>query len=120
MNETVQAVAHAADSELPREERAREAARLVLHAREYRWVGIYDIGDAEVALIGESGSSARAEALRIRATVAGSLVVVPVLGAESAIVIGTVEVESDRADAFYDADVEFLEECAAVLRPLYD
>jgi len=31
-----------------------------------------------------------------------------------------VEVESDRADAFYDADVEFLEECAAVLRPLYD
>lgn len=120
MNETVQAVARAADSERPRDERTREAARLVLQARGYRWVGIYDVGDAELTLIAETGSSARAEALRIRATVAGSVVVVPVLGAESAIVIGTLEVESDRADAFYDADVEFLEECAAVLRPLYD
>ena len=50
----------------------------------------------------------------------GSEIVVPILGAESGIVIGTVDVESDRTDAFSPDDVAFVEECAAVLRPLYD
>jgi L-methionine (R)-S-oxide reductase len=50
----------------------------------------------------------------------GSETIVPVLGAESGIVIGTLDVESDRVDAFSRDDVAFLEECAAVLRPLYD
>jgi GAF domain-containing protein len=46
--------------------------------------------------------------------------IVPILGAESGIVIGTLDAESDRAGAFSDEDVAFLEECAAMLRPLYD
>jgi len=35
-------------------------------------------------------------------------------------VIGTRGVESDRAGAFSSEDVVFLEDCAAVLRPLFD
>ena len=38
----------------------------------------------------------------------GSEIIVPVLGAESGIVIGTLDVESDRAGAFSEEDVELL------------
>jgi hypothetical protein len=34
-------------------------------------------------------------------------------------VIGTIDVESERANAFDDAAEEFLEKCAIVLRPLF-
>jgi putative methionine-R-sulfoxide reductase with GAF domain len=120
MSEVVQGVARAADSESPRADRARAAAESVRAAHEYRWVGIYDVGDDEFTLIAQAGSSSRDEAMRIRSTVAGSTALVPVLGAESGIVIGMLHVEGDRVDARNDAEIDFLEECAAVLRPLYD
>jgi putative methionine-R-sulfoxide reductase with GAF domain len=50
----------------------------------------------------------------------GSETIVPILGAESGIVIGTLDAQSDRTGAFSAGDVAFLEECAEVLRPLYD
>jgi putative methionine-R-sulfoxide reductase with GAF domain len=120
MNDVIRSLALAADSEKPRSERARAAAEIVRDARSYRWVGIYDAGDEEVALIAQTGTAALDEAARTQAAVISENIVVPVLGAESAIVIGTLNVENDRAHAFSDADIAFLEECAAVLRPLYD
>ena len=121
MNDFVRALARAVDSESPREDRARTAAQLVRDERGYRWVGIYDVGDAESELIGTAGSTAHDEALRTGRSIAGSgCVVVPILGAESGIVIGTLDAECDRPNLFTDADVAFLEQCAAVLRPLYD
>jgi putative methionine-R-sulfoxide reductase with GAF domain len=61
------------------------------------------------------------EAVTTRATVTtDSETVVPVLGAESGIPIGTLDVECARDGAFSDDSVAFLEECAALLRPLYD
>jgi len=115
------ALLHAVDTEAPREERARAAAEIVRSARGYRCVGVYDVDDGEFSLIGASGVTAREEAVDTRVTVASRCVaVVPVLGAESAIVIGTLEVESNGPDGFSNDDVEFLEECAAALRPLYD
>ncbi len=142
-------LALAVDAESPREERARAAVEMVRDARGYRWVGIYDVDDEDVVLIGHTGSSQpehprfavtqglSGEAVRSRATVVsndvardprylvafqgtGSEIVVPVLGAESGIVIGTLDVESDRIGAFSQDDVSFVEECAAALRPLYD
>ncbi len=142
-------LALAVDSESPREQRARAAAEIVRDARGYRWVGIYDVNDEEIVLVGHTGSSLpehprfgigqglSGEAVRSRATVVsndvarnphyletfqgtGSEIVVPILGAESGIVIGTLDVESDRIGAFVQDDVAFVEECAAVLRPLYD
>ncbi|HET6275733.1 MAG TPA: hypothetical protein VFE16_07375 [Candidatus Cybelea sp.] len=120
MSDVVHAVARAADSESPRADRAHAAAETVRNAHGYRWVGIYDVGDDEFTIVAQAGSSSRDEAIRIRSTVAGSTALVPVLGAESGIVIGLLHVESDRVDLRADAEIDFLEECAAVLRPLYD
>jgi L-methionine (R)-S-oxide reductase len=145
----VRAIAAVADTEAPREERARAAAEIIRDARDYRWVGIYDVGDDEISIIGYTGSEppthARfdstqglsGEAVRLRATVVsndvasdpryltafpstGSETIVPILGPESGIAIGTLDAESDRPGAFAGEDVAFLEACAAVLRPLYD
>jgi putative methionine-R-sulfoxide reductase with GAF domain len=133
MRPIVTELAAAVDSEAPREERARVAATIIRNARGYRWVGIYDVGDEQIAVIGYSGSAAPAhpassvaqglsgEVVRARSTqTAGSETIVPILGAESGIVIGALDVESERPGAFAPDDVEFLEDCAAVLRPLYD
>lgn len=138
MNETIaRALLAAIDAETPREDRAQAAARLVRDAGGYRWVGIYDVGDEEVGLIGHSGSTPPAHtrfsitlglsgaAISTRSTVVsddgpGSETIVPILGAESGIVIGTLDAQSDRTGAFSAGDVAFLEECAEVLRPLYD
>lgn len=135
MNEVSRRLARVADSESPRNERARASAEVIREARSYRWVGIYDVGDEEIVLIGHAGvvppahsrfsveQGLSGDAVRGRTTVVnstGSETIVPILGPESGIVIGTLDVESDRTDAFSHDDVAFLEECAAVLRPLYD
>lgn len=133
----VRALAAVADTEAPREDRARAAAEIVRGARDYRWVGIYDVGDEEISAVAYTGSEAPAhtrfdaalglsgEAVRTRMTVVsnastGSEAIVPILGAESGVVIGTLDVERDRAGPFSSEDVVFLEDCAAVLRPLFD
>jgi GAF domain-containing protein len=149
MNDVTRALLAAVDTESPRETRARAAAEIVRDARGFRWVGIYDVGDDELSLIAHTGSQPPAherfsidiglsgDVVRTRATVVsndvaadsryltafestGSEAVVPILGAESGIVIGTLDAESERTRAFSDDDVAFLEECAALLRPLYD
>ena len=133
----IRALAVVADTEAPREDRARAAAEIVRGARDYRSVAIYDVDDEEISAIGYTGSQPPAhprfdvtlgpggEAVRTRMAVAsndatGSEAIVPVLGPESGIVIGALGVESDRTGAFSTEDVAFLEECAAVLRPLFD
>ena len=117
----VAAVLRAVDTEAPRAERAKSAAEIVREARGYQWAGIFDVGDDEIVLIGESGQTARDAAINRADTIAPRIgAVVPVLGAESAIVIGTLEVESDTVITFGTDDVAFLEECAGALRPLYD
>lgn len=114
-------LASAADSESPRDERARAAAELIRKERNYRWVGIYDVDDDEVALIGDAGEKQTNEAARTGATVVGGgEIVVPILGAESGIVIGTLDAQMEEINARVSDDVGFLEDCAAALRPLYD
>lgn len=132
-----------------REVRAEHAAEAVRAARNYRWVGIYDVDDSEIELIGHTGVQAPAyirfpidqglsgEAVRTRETVVcndvasdpryltafgstGSETIVPILGAETGMVIGTLDVESDRRDAFNDDDRSFLEACAQALMPLFE
>jgi putative methionine-R-sulfoxide reductase with GAF domain len=146
---TLRDLAAALDSLDMREVRARKAAEVVRAARNYRWVGIYDVDDDRIELIGHTGvqapvyvefSSAQGlggEAVRTRATVisndvardprylttfesTGSEMIVPILGAESGIAIGTLDVESDRVGAFSDADRDFVERCATALMPLFE
>jgi putative methionine-R-sulfoxide reductase with GAF domain len=115
------ALAQATDDEAPREQRARAAAEIIRNARDYRWVGVYDVGDEEIALIGEAGAAPAHPRFPIsQATVVtGFEASVPILGAESGIVIGALGARSDRG-VFSDDDVAFLEDCASLLRPLYD
>ncbi len=69
MTEFIRELAQTVDSESPRDQRARAAAEIVRSARGYRWVGIYDVGDDEIVLIAEHGSTAVEEAMRTQATV---------------------------------------------------
>src|SRR5207302_10545104 len=38
-----------------REQKARQAAEIIREARNYRWVGIYDVLEAEIAVVGWTG-----------------------------------------------------------------
>lgn len=132
MKDVIASLRSAVDSEAPREQRAAAAAHLIRIARGYRWAGIYDVDDDAVTLIGEAGSpSERArpslekwsfsQVLQNRRAMASTEdAVAPVLGAESGIVIGTLDVELVPTDSFGVRDLDFLEDCAAALRPLYD
>ena len=126
-------LAGAVDSEAPREERASAAAAIVRDGGAFRNVRIYDVGDEYIVLIGYAGSTdssqqrltvtagPNADAATTRDTVlTGSEAVVPILGAESGVVIGTLDADGDRSRGISPEDVAFLEDCAALLRPLYD
>jgi putative methionine-R-sulfoxide reductase with GAF domain len=145
----VRELAATLDTTEMREVRAQRAAEIVRAARNYRWVGVYEVDDDRITILGHSGPTAPAfpsfeafeglsgEAVRTRAPVVsndvsrdsryrttfestGSETVVPILGAESGIVIGTLDVESERIGAFGRADEEFLEACAMALMPLFE
>jgi putative methionine-R-sulfoxide reductase with GAF domain len=116
-----------------REVRAHHAAEALRVARGYRWVGIYDVDDDKTELIGHTGAQAAVdvrgsageglggEAVRTRGTVvSGDTAIVPILGAESGIVIGTLDVESAENDGFTAEDQRFLEICAQALMPLFE
>lgn len=113
-----------------REVRAHHAAEAVRASRGYRWVGIYDVDDEETELIGHTGAQApvdvrasvadglNGKAIADRETVvSGGTAIVPILGAETGIVIGTLDVESD---GLADDDRRFLETCAQALMPLFE
>jgi putative methionine-R-sulfoxide reductase with GAF domain len=128
-------------------EKARELARIIRDQGQYRWVGVYDVGLEEVAIISWSGPSAPAyptfsisrglTASAIsekRPVIVGDVrndpryltafgstlseIIIPVLDSSTA-VIGTIDVESERANAFSVEDCEFLEQCAQAALPLW-
>ena len=127
---------------------AREAADLIRQAGGYRWVGLYDVSETEVAAIAWTGEIApafprfpRTQGLNGAAVAAGDVVIsqdvardpryltafattgseaiVPVLTDDQQIV-GTIDVESDRLNAFSPEDEAFLRRCALTLAPLWD
>jgi putative methionine-R-sulfoxide reductase with GAF domain len=132
MNDSTAAtLARAVDTEEPREQRARAAARIIRDARHYRWVGIYDVDDDDIVLIGDAGTSTGGalpvgerlhdQVLETRRAMVGTTdAIAPVLGAESAIVIGTIDVQIAAPAEFSLGDLEHLEDCAEAVRALYD
>jgi hypothetical protein len=117
----------ACDSELPRAERARRAAEAIAGGT-YRWVAIYEVDDDDIAVLGEFGTPSRpsnaAIATGTLATAAfatiGGVAVVPILGAESAVVIGALAVERERAAAYDEEERGALERDAAVVIALFE
>jgi len=137
--------AHAAAS-ATRAMRARAIATEIAAVGQYRWVGLYDVDDEEVAILGWSGSSAptyprfpRSRGLTGRAISRAETIIVndvfsdpayleafgdtraetivPVL--IDAVVVGTIDVESAETNAFGDRDRSFLEGCSTAAAALW-
>jgi L-methionine (R)-S-oxide reductase len=131
-----------------RVELAEKIAELIRHSRNYRWVGVYDVGREEVSIIAYSGPDAPAysqfpitkgltgAAIRDRETVVVgdvrsdpryltafgttlSEIIIPVLDEKSGAVVGTIDVESEQANAFSLEDQKLLEACARVARLIW-
>ena len=127
-------------------EKAKAVAELIRSAGAYRWVGLYDVGDEQITAIAWTGAVAPAfatfplsqglsgDAVRTRAPVivedvsidpryvitfpsTKSEIIVPVLVGDA--VPGTIDVESERVDAFSSQDVRFLQDCARAARQLW-
>ena len=129
-----------------REERASRIAEIIRSAGAYRWVGLYDVTDAEIGIIAWSGAGPpahprfpRASGLSGVAAATGETVVANDVASDpryletfgdtraevvvpvsvDGVVRGTVDVESASADVFDAVEQVFLEECAAAALPLW-
>ena len=136
------------EGEGSRAEKAGRAAETIRRAGGYRWVGLYDVEELEIAVIAWAGPGApthprfpRSQGLNGAAVATRAAVVVqdvsqdprylttlgdtqgemivPVLGADGS-VVGTIDVESARPDAFTARDTALLDACASALRPLWE
>ena len=120
--------------------KAQQAIELIRRLGSYRWAGLYDVLPSEIAVIAWSGPEAPthprfpiekglngacvasrqpvivqdvASDSRYLTTIGGTRgeMIQPVLD-QSGVVIGTIDVESDRVNAFSSHDEELLAECA--------
>jgi putative methionine-R-sulfoxide reductase with GAF domain len=148
MKEALEALRRLSGSSLGKRAKARQAADLIRAARSYHWVGIYDVMPTEIAAIGWTGSDApafptfpRTRGLNGAAVAARAPVIVqdvtrderylttfgvtraeaifPVAALESGDIVGTIDVESDRTDAFTAEDEAFLRGCALAIAGLW-
>ena len=128
--------------------KAQRLAELIRKLGDYRWVGIYDVGSENVAIIAWSGDNAPenssfplstgltgAAVQKKRAVIVGDVrtdprylatfgstlseIIVPVLSPGGGNVIGTVDVESDKVNAFSTRDQQMIEQCAQAALPLW-
>jgi GAF domain-containing protein len=133
-------------SEGPWDLRAERAAAAIRRFGGYRWVGIYDVDDDEIAILGWDGPAPpahprfpRTDGLCGTAVATGDVVIVGDVAADPryltthattrseivvpilkrGVVVGVIDAESDLPDAFDERDRRFLEGCAASLTPLW-
>jgi len=133
---------------LPRSVRAKALAELIRSLRSYRWVGIYEVGTVSVSAIAWSGPNAPAypvfsvtsgltsAAIRERKTIVVgdvrtdpryltalgntlSEMIVPVLDSGGQRVLGTIDVESEFANAFSAEHAAECEDFARLALPLW-
>lgn len=148
MNNTLNQILMFAAGSDDRAVKAKRLAELVQKLGEYRWVGIYDVGPETVSIIGWSGPGAPAHpSFQVTKGLTGSAIeskkaivvgdvrndpryltafgstlseiIVPVLHPGDGRVVGTVDVESERANAFSPRDREMIEQCAQAALPLW-
>ena len=142
------AIASAMSNRSQRIEKATKIAELIRRERNYRWVGVYDVGPEIVSMIAYSGPSAPAypefpvtkgltgAAVREKKVVVigdvrtdpryltafGSTlseIIIPVLDGKTGAVVGTIDVESEQPNAFSREDEKMLEECARAAQGLW-
>ena len=139
--ETLSKIRAAASNAGPRRERARQIADAIRLLGAYCWVGVYDVRAELVSIIAWSGPDAPAyptfpvtkgltgSAIREKsAVVAGDVrsdpryltafgstlseIIIPVLDPRHSQVVGTIDAESERVNAFSATDQNQLEQCA--------
>lgn len=127
--------------------RAKRVAQLIRDSAGFFWVGIFEIAENEAIALAWTGTEAPAflrfpltrgitrDVVKTRKTAVvndvlkdsrylvafsntRSEVIVPVTDATGN-VVGTIEADSDKVNSFSDSDVQFLEQCAARVVPLY-
>jgi L-methionine (R)-S-oxide reductase len=127
--------------------RAKRVAEIVREACACYWAGVFEISESEAQGLGWTGAEAPAflrfpltrgitrDVVKARRTAVvndvlkdsrylvafsktRSEVIAPVIDT-SGNVVGTLEADADKAGAFTDADVEFLEQCASRMLPLF-
>lgn len=147
MNNTLNQIRSTSMGGGSRAEKAQHLAEGIRKLSDYRWVGIYDVGSEEVSILAWSGPGAPefpkfsvskgltgAAIAEKKTVIVGDVrndtrylaafgttlseIIVPVLSPSGA-VIGTVDVESDRANAFTDRDAEMIGQCIAAALPLW-
>jgi GAF domain-containing protein len=148
MQNTIERLRTLAASSTDRHTRARQAAELVQSARGFHWVGLYDVTSTEIVAIAWTGAEAPAfprfpigRGLNGAAVASRQHVIVQdvsrdsrylttfgttraeavfvVASPDDGSIIGTIDVESDRTDAFTPDDEAFLRSCAQALTPLW-
>ena len=131
-----------------REEKAARVAEAIRHAGDYRWVGVYEVMEDEIANVAFNGPGAPVyprflitTGLSGAAVTSGETVVVgdvtedpryltdfgstrseiivPVVVGAKRKVVGTIDVESEEKDAFSEADRSALEHCAVAVAGLF-
>jgi L-methionine (R)-S-oxide reductase len=148
VNNTLNEIRSLAMSGGDRAAQARRLAELIRKLGDYRWVGVCDVHPDLVSVIGWSGPSAPvhpefpankgltgAAIQQMKAVIVGDVrtdprylaafgstlseIIVPVLSPGGDRVIGTVDVESDQANAFSERDQQMIEHCAQAALPLW-
>src|SRR5256714_12597012 len=129
-----------------REERASAFSTIIQLAGSYRWVGIYDVGSDEISVVGWSGPAGPAhprfpvtQGLNGAAVASRETILVNDVSADARYlttlggtraelivpvqldnrVVGTVDVESARANSFTESDRELVEGFARTIAPLW-
>lgn len=128
--------------------KAKRLAERIQKLGDYRWVGVYDVGPEVVSIIAWSGPNSPefpifpankgltgATIDQKKAVISGDVrndlrclttfgstvseMIVPVLSPADGSVIGTVDVESERANAFSARDQQMIEQCAQAALPIW-
>lgn len=131
-----------------RREKAKMIVEKIRREKKYSWVGLYDVMESEISIISFDGRSEPAfttfpkdkglngRAVTMKQTVivndtdkdedylltftdTKSEIVVPVFDAGRRKIIGTIDAEGERTNAFSKADADFLENCASAIVPLW-
>jgi L-methionine (R)-S-oxide reductase len=148
LNDAIAEIRSLVSSAHDRAQKAHRLAEIIRDLGNYRWVGVYDVGDELVSIVSWSGPAAPAfptfpvtkgltgSAIQQKSTIVvgdvrtdprylttlgGTLseIIIPILSRPNEKVIGTIDVESERENAFSRGDCEILEQCAAAARSLW-
>jgi len=135
-------------SDNTRSEKARLIADKIRMSKGYPWAGVYDVRENEIRIISCAGRSEplipsfpKDKGLNGRALMQGrtvvvndidkdedylltftntkSEIVVPVFDKAGKRIVGTIDVEGEKTNAFSDDDVKFLEDCVKKISELW-